>query len=429
MVPFIIIYLFNWAIYVSIFWSLLRKTSSKTERSAAAKLKQHFIIALTLSLLFGLGWGVGLAATSSIPVAELSYILQTVFVLLTSFQGLWIFMMNCVRSEEARRVWQSWVHVITCHKVSLGAKKSTSGHTSGSYSNGTLGKYVKRFSKTSTTLTFHSQTRQRIMKRETDSTIIISPEATRDESFVFTPTLNPEDEGKVRDDALTSPASNPFIFIYNDNGMDAAANAVAADDQTQHSVRDIDTYRKEMEMRETGLNFRRVGYEGMLGCETISLHSVRIVENPALEDVDSESEDAKNVFDIQWVGPDEESHPSLLVERPMQMDQDVTLYASPVPHTKLPTETCPVPTDAHTELPTETCPVPTDAHTELSTETYPVPTDAHTELSTETCNDLSTIPCRVNVPVHSDTEVPIINSSTSPDIIAGNSDSRQPIKL
>ncbi len=376
MVPFIIIYLFNWAIYVSIFWSLLRKTPSKIERSATAKLKQHFIIALTLSLLFGLGWGVGLAATSSIPVAELSYTLQTVFVLLTSFQGLWIFMMNCVRPEEARRVWQSWVHVITCHKVSLGAKKSTSGHTPGSYSNGTLGKYVKRYLNSSTTLTFHSPTRHRIMKRETDST----PEATRDESLedmdsesedaknVFDiQWVGPDEESRMLGcetsslhsvrivenpsledmDSESEDAKNVFYIQWV--GPDEESRMLGCETSSLHSVRivenpsleDMDSESKDAK-NVFDIQWVEPDEESrMLGCETSSFHSARIVENPSLEDMDSESEDAKNVFDIQWVGPDEESHPLLLVERPTQMDQ---VYAAPVP-TDAHTETYPVPTD------------------------------------------------------------------------------------
>ena len=91
-----------------------------------SELKQNFIIALVMSILFGLGWGMGLAATSSIRIVAISTTLQAIFIFLTGFQGLWIFLMHCVRSEEARKEWKTWIYVITCcHKDSLIQAKKT----------------------------------------------------------------------------------------------------------------------------------------------------------------------------------------------------------------------------------------------------------------------------------------------------------------
>jgi len=72
-----------------------------------------------LSLLFGLGWGIGLIATTSIPNVGISATLQAAFILLTAFQGLLLFVMNCVRSEDARKVWVKWVYSITCERINL----------------------------------------------------------------------------------------------------------------------------------------------------------------------------------------------------------------------------------------------------------------------------------------------------------------------
>lgn len=127
--PFGVIYILNWVLFITIFVSLCRKKDIKSTLGAdkkgeiRRKLKQQFIIALTLSLLFGLGWGVGFAATTSISVLSVSTILQSIFIILTSFQGLLIFIMQCFRSEDARKEWSRWAQVITCNKVNLDKKK------------------------------------------------------------------------------------------------------------------------------------------------------------------------------------------------------------------------------------------------------------------------------------------------------------------
>jgi hypothetical protein len=129
--PFALIYILNWIIFVLIFVSLLRKRRNSEvgvkKDDMKMKVRQQFIIALTLSVLFGLGWGVGFATTSGISSVPLSATLQAIFILLTAFQGFYIFIMHCIRVEEARNVWKEWVYILTCHKVALDAKKLT-GH-------------------------------------------------------------------------------------------------------------------------------------------------------------------------------------------------------------------------------------------------------------------------------------------------------------
>jgi hypothetical protein len=125
----------NWIIFILIFVSLLRnKKTQKWTREAQttrSKLKQNLIIALTLSLLFGLGWGVGFAATTSVSYAPVSVTLQVTFILLNSFEGFFIFIMCCVCSEDARSVWKEWIYVITCHTITLDRKTSKFSATSG----------------------------------------------------------------------------------------------------------------------------------------------------------------------------------------------------------------------------------------------------------------------------------------------------------
>ena len=114
MVPFIIIYLFNWIIFVIIIASLLRRSFSselknvKMEKNTKSKsiFKQQFLIAITLSILFGLGWGLGLLVTEDIYTNKtVRDLFASLFVILTAFHGLFIFIMHCLRNKDARDVW------------------------------------------------------------------------------------------------------------------------------------------------------------------------------------------------------------------------------------------------------------------------------------------------------------------------------------
>lgn len=176
MAPFVVIYIINWIIFILIFVSLLRKKSNLkgdtkvTSKAVKAKLKQQFIIALTLSLLFGLGWGVGFAATTSISYAPISVTLQAIFILLTSFQGLFIFIMHCVRSEEARKVWKGWLYVVTCHKVSFNRK--TTKFTSQSATSGNNYRHrvpSNPYGTLTTSMNADSDTLRRAVKKDLES--------------------------------------------------------------------------------------------------------------------------------------------------------------------------------------------------------------------------------------------------------------------
>jgi hypothetical protein len=125
--PFALIYILNWIIFVLIFVSLLRKRRNSEvgvkKDDMKMKVRRQFIAALTLSVLLGLGWGVGFAITGGISSVPLSTTLDVIFILLTGFQGFHIFIMHCIRVEEARKVWKEWVYIATCHKVTFNAKK------------------------------------------------------------------------------------------------------------------------------------------------------------------------------------------------------------------------------------------------------------------------------------------------------------------
>lgn len=131
--PFVIIYLFNWSVFVIIFTSLLRKGCSKklretkdTSKAVKAELKKQFFVAVTLSILLGLGWGIGLPATQSfIKTGAIRDVFAALFVLLTAFQGLFIFIMHCLRSPEVCKVWAGWFKMATGKEI--GEFTSTAG--------------------------------------------------------------------------------------------------------------------------------------------------------------------------------------------------------------------------------------------------------------------------------------------------------------
>ena len=101
----------NWILFILIFASLLCRPNVRKETSSSGnlrKLKENFMIALGLSLLFGMGWAIGLLATSDLP-AGVRYPAEWVFTLTTAFLGVYLFILYVVRSQEARKLWKRWL--------------------------------------------------------------------------------------------------------------------------------------------------------------------------------------------------------------------------------------------------------------------------------------------------------------------------------
>ena len=89
-------------------WSLARKRLQSKDN-----VKELTRAAVGLSLLFGLGWGLGLAATTS-DVDEVTFSIQVLFSVFVGFQGFSIFIFHGVCSKEARKQWRSWFHWLPC---------------------------------------------------------------------------------------------------------------------------------------------------------------------------------------------------------------------------------------------------------------------------------------------------------------------------
>ena len=119
-VPFLIIYLFNWVVFFIIIVSLIKKQSIAKARSEIHTfLRQQLVRAIVLSVFFGLGWGIGLFATQDIHSNKtVQDILAALFVVFTAFHGLLIFIMQCLRSKEVRNSWKRCFFGVTGKDIS-----------------------------------------------------------------------------------------------------------------------------------------------------------------------------------------------------------------------------------------------------------------------------------------------------------------------
>ena len=99
-VPFLIIYIFNWTICFIIIITLSHKSDLKDvekKQENISFIRQQLIIVATLSVLFGLGWGIGLFATQDIHNNKIVRdLFAALFVIVTAFYGLFIFIMHCL---------------------------------------------------------------------------------------------------------------------------------------------------------------------------------------------------------------------------------------------------------------------------------------------------------------------------------------------
>ena len=118
-VPFIVIYLFNWVIYIIILCTLVCKNCQRKGDAAVRKtVKQNLLAAAMLSVLFGLGWGIGLAATAGITNAGVRDFFSALFIICTAFQGVMIFCLQTIRSKEVRKMWSRWFYRATGKNIS-----------------------------------------------------------------------------------------------------------------------------------------------------------------------------------------------------------------------------------------------------------------------------------------------------------------------
>ena len=136
--PLGVIYIFNWVIFTIIMMKLLRRNKvTKVDMLNTRVLKQNFIVAVGLSLLFGLGWGFGLTATSS-NTKEVTFAFQVIFSLFVGSQGIVIFFFHGLRSPDFQKVWKSVFCLFQQKKYTVSSREQKK--TNSSYNMATLNK-------------------------------------------------------------------------------------------------------------------------------------------------------------------------------------------------------------------------------------------------------------------------------------------------
>ena len=120
--------------------------SNTKDTSKFESIKKHFTIAITLAVVFGLGWAFGLAATS-LPVKELTFTFQVLFSLFVGLQGFLILLLHGIHNKDARNAWKRWFGIVggtNLFSLNTSSTKALSGssgpqtaHVYGTHASGT----------------------------------------------------------------------------------------------------------------------------------------------------------------------------------------------------------------------------------------------------------------------------------------------------
>ena len=134
--PFAILYVFNWVMFVFIMVSICkhsrRKPGVATGNTTLTFVRTNAVIAFSLIVLFGLGWGFGLAASGT-SSREATFVLQLLFTIFVGIQGLLIFVLHGIRKEEARNEWKKWLSTATSKTYGLYTGVTKSSATTSSF--------------------------------------------------------------------------------------------------------------------------------------------------------------------------------------------------------------------------------------------------------------------------------------------------------
>lgn len=110
--PVVLLFIFNWIMYIIIIVSVCHQLhgAAKVTNSKVSVRKLAWTTAV-LSVVFGLGWGFGLAQTSvpdySSEAAQITvFILQVLFAVLVGSQGVLIFIFYGIGNKKVRDVWK-----------------------------------------------------------------------------------------------------------------------------------------------------------------------------------------------------------------------------------------------------------------------------------------------------------------------------------
>ena len=110
--PFLVVQIFNWIMFIRIMISIYKNMrdrrvikASTTGAMSVRDLRKMFLVTMTLGVVLGLGWGIGLVATSSGLVA-LTFTFQVIFSIFVGSQGVLIFVFHGLRNEDFRDFWK-----------------------------------------------------------------------------------------------------------------------------------------------------------------------------------------------------------------------------------------------------------------------------------------------------------------------------------
>ena len=113
--PFVAVHLFNWVMFIIIIICLAKNRKNVKKKK---ELKRHFFLVVGLSLVFGLGWGLGLLATSS-ETEKLSFTFQILFSILIGSQGVLIFFIPCDSCTSSKGAVEKVIYQVFLPKVYL----------------------------------------------------------------------------------------------------------------------------------------------------------------------------------------------------------------------------------------------------------------------------------------------------------------------
>ena len=233
--------------FLVIIFSLSCKNRPKevtTDSKSKSDYKKHLTIAITLSILFGLGWGFGIPATQGISIIAVRTIFQALFIVLTSFQGLFIFIMQCLRSPIARETWWEWYYTVTCRRDDY--KRKVRGTS-------TLNRSTQKWRKTKdksgtlSTAGIGSSTLERVLEsstlqRNVSETEFTSSTAENPETHTQSvvrkgrnlPNRNPDTENVVQSLTLENPGSNLQTEVINELSDTLGSSVVSP--QTSYNI-------------------------------------------------------------------------------------------------------------------------------------------------------------------------------------------------
>ena len=107
--PFAVIYILNWILFVITMGSLCTsRVASFKDKNVLRDLKKQLFIAVSLALLFGLGWGIGLLTTGldSDNAREATFTVQIIFAIFVGAQGFLLFLFQGLFSKDIRKYWK-----------------------------------------------------------------------------------------------------------------------------------------------------------------------------------------------------------------------------------------------------------------------------------------------------------------------------------